>query len=55
MDKKCEHCKRLRSEHVTIYYGAGTYIRISVETRFVLMRISDNVEQSTQMKKLPSL
>jgi len=33
MDGKCEHCKLPRNSHVPIYYTAGKYVRILVDSK----------------------
>lgn len=35
METRCT-CRRLRYQHVSVYYGPGVYIKISVESKFFL-------------------
>ena len=35
MESRCYQCNRPRYTHVSIYYGAGTYIKISSDSKLV--------------------
>lgn len=45
MENKCNVCKHPRHIHVSIYYGAGTYIKITIESKFFL---SENQARSQE-------